>query len=263
MQGNEEQLLGAFWFLPQMLFGSLIAVFMLMTVSFVYDKIGCFLLLNKQVVKVVISLIIVMALTIFFYIRGLSLPYTKITWLSFYCAAFILAGLTFKLFDVTVFTKPIIIPTSLILLGISLFFSTSITMVTAYEILPYFITGIVGTWIIYSFAKILVEKLKSTSKIRQILTMSGDHSVVILTWHFLSFKFVSLLAIFLFGNYTIEHLASFPVINAPEVKTFFWILYTIAGIGIPLLFYVVWKSIIFKLVVNLKRQIVNVLPYNR
>lgn len=53
-----------------------------------------------------------------------------------------------------------------------------------------------------------------------------------LTWHFLSFKIVSLLIITIY-SLPMTRLADFPVINELAIKGW-WILYVIVGVSIPL-----------------------------
>lgn len=67
---------------------------------------------------------------------------------------------------------------------------------------------------------------------RRVLSYIGEYTMEILTWHFLSFKIVNLLKITVY-DWDIERLAEFPVIA--ENNTFWWPLYTLFGVGLPLL----------------------------
>lgn len=78
---------------------------------------------------------------------------------------------------------------------------------------------------------ICISKILEKSKIAGILNI-GDNTIVILSLHFLSFKLISLTKILLF-NLPIERLADFPVIL--EHNQFFWVIYSIIGIYIPIL----------------------------
>lgn len=67
----------------------------------------------------------------------------------------------------------------------------------------------------------------------RLFDYAGRHTLTILTWHFLSFKFVTL-GIILAGAAAGTALSDFPVTTlsaAPHL----WLLYTAAGAGIPLL----------------------------
>ncbi len=60
----------------------------------------------------------------------------------------------------------------------------------------------------------------------------GNNTLAILTWHFISFKLVSLLIISV-HHLPIEHLAEFPVIE--DYAHIYWPIYLLAGIGVSLL----------------------------
>ena len=68
-------------------------------------------------------------------------------------------------------------------------------------------------------------------KLESILAYAGDHSFSILTWHFLSFKIVSIIYI-LTHNIVIDHLAEFPTIEGVGIE---WKLsYFVVGVMVPL-----------------------------
>ena len=64
----------------------------------------------------------------------------------------------------------------------------------------------------------------------RFLTYISEHSVWIIALHFLSFKLVNLLEIYIYG-YEPYYLAAFPVLNSARL---WWLLYTIVGVVIPL-----------------------------
>ena len=61
----------------------------------------------------------------------------------------------------------------------------------------------------------------------------GNKTLEILTWHFLSFKLVSLVIIACY-RLPIEHLAEFPVMHPYNVQGW-WVLYLVTGIAVPLI----------------------------
>ena len=65
------------------------------------------------------------------------------------------------------------------------------------------------------------------------LSYIGNRTLDILTWHFLSFKVVSLLIILVYGL-SIHRLGEFPVILEYS-RNGWWLLYTIMGVVTPLL----------------------------
>ena len=70
--------------------------------------------------------------------------------------------------------------------------------------------------------------------IKRILVYIGDNTLTVLTWHFISFKIVSLIIIYV-ENLPIERLAEFPVINDYTSQGWF-ILYFVTGMAVPLIF---------------------------
>jgi hypothetical protein len=62
----------------------------------------------------------------------------------------------------------------------------------------------------------------------------GDHTMEVLTWHFLSMKLVSLIIITIY-HLPIKRLSEFPVIEE-YARQGWWIAYLIVGVAIP----VVW-----------------------
>ena len=90
----------------------------------------------------------------------------------------------------------------------------------------FFLSTFLGCWMMMSFSASLPWG-------RKFVAYAGEHTMGILTFHFLSLKLVSLLKISFYG-WDIARLAEFPVIK--ENNTGWWLLYTLAGVGIPLLF---------------------------
>ena len=90
----------------------------------------------------------------------------------------------------------------------------------------FFLSTFLGCWMMMSFSASLPWG-------RKFVAYAGEHTMGILTFHFLSLKLVSLLKIGFYG-WDIARLAEFPVIK--ENNTGWWLLYTLAGVGIPLLF---------------------------
>ena len=68
---------------------------------------------------------------------------------------------------------------------------------------------------------------------RKFVAYAGEHTMGILTFHLLCFKLVSLLKIGYY-DWPMARLAEFPVIE--ENNALWWLLYTVAGVGIPLSF---------------------------
>ena len=111
------------------------------------------------------------------------------------------------------------------------------------KVVPYMITAVLGTWCVYSLPW---HRMKE--KLALSVEYVGNHTLEILTWHFLCFKIVSLIIIFIY-HLPIERLAEFPTIG--EYANCGWfVLYTIVGIGLPLLMTILWGNLKNKIVVS-------------
>lgn len=74
---------------------------------------------------------------------------------------------------------------------------------------------------------------KHEGKLKQFLTYTGDHTLYIFIFHIVSYKVVSLIKIWYYGL-DIHQIGCHMVIHEYSQQDCFWILYTIAGVGIPL-----------------------------
>ena len=79
---------------------------------------------------------------------------------------------------------------------------------------------------------------KYSRNLRRITVYMGANSLTIMLLHFVSFKVVTLLQITLLGE-NIEKLTSYPVYISSNG---WWIMYSVAGISIPLLAAFLWKD---------------------
>ena len=70
--------------------------------------------------------------------------------------------------------------------------------------------------------------------VKKFLVYTGDHTLNIFIFHIISYKVVSLLKIWYFGLDP-RQIGCHMVIHDYSQQDLFWILYTIAGVGIPLL----------------------------
>lgn len=90
--------------------------------------------------------------------------------------------------------------------------------------IPYIITAVLASWSFYS----LFDKMKSSHGIcTKALDFIGKNTLTILTWHFLTFKLVSLLVICIY-DLPIERIAEFPVITEYSQQGW-WIAYFIVA----------------------------------
>lgn len=108
------------------------------------------------------------------------------------------------------------------------------------KIIPYIITGVLGTWAIYSLS---YERLFGI--IKTYLLFCGQHTMIILALHFVVFKFVSYFIIKLY-HLSFLRIDEIPVIYEYAPKGW-WLLYWIMGVSIPL--------ILINYIINLKKKI--------
>ena len=69
--------------------------------------------------------------------------------------------------------------------------------------------------------------------LKRFLTYTGDHTLNIFIFHIIAYKTVSLIKIWYYGL-DIRQIGCHMVIHDYSQQDYFWILYTIAGVGIPL-----------------------------
>jgi hypothetical protein len=97
-------------------------------------------------------------------------------------------------------------------------------------VLPYAITATLAILSVFYLSQRIAEK--NDSRVTKFLVFTGDHTMELLTWHFLSLKIVSLLLVILYGL-PIKQLSEFPVIETCA-RNGWWIAYFIVGVSVPL-----------------------------
>lgn len=224
---GSEQLLGGFWFLKELLYASIIAIF---TVKLYFN----FFKEKERFMRTNMGLFLSLLFVIFAYI--LSIIDFKIPTIgsrtmlatSFYFFGFYFSKTGVKNSLIRGFIL------SFILIIISFFFTGGISSVTDIEIFIYYIAGNIGAIAILDLSSGI--KGKSLS----VLDYIGGKTLYILTFHFISFKFVSLIKVILY-DWPIEKLSSFPVIY--EHNSYYWVLYSIIGVVMPLIIWNIVKII--------------------
>ena len=184
----------------------------------------------RRVVNVAIALVLLL-LSVLLSRFGLSIPY-YIEARELLAASFMVAGFSYRRTSLNLEQRYplIVIPAgaAVVALGAA-FWPSNMLARTWTGILPYFVSAIAGIFMAFSLCKWLSRfKLLGGS-----LTFTGDRTLSILTWHFLSFKIVSLVIIAVYGL-SIAHLAEFPVIETYAYRGW-WAAYLIVGVTIPLL----------------------------
>lgn len=210
-----EQLLGGFWFL-QVLFISSICLE-------IYFFINIKIKLNDTILLFILVIIAYISK-----IYNIGLPMIgSISLISMSCIIFII-GYYYKQYEQKKYYNiyTFIILTIFILIGSHTNYANMLDYDSS-DILPYIVFSIVGVISIFCISSVLEH-----TRLKHILTYIGDNTMIILALHFISFKIVSLIKIYAYGL-DIKKLAYFPVI--PDCNEYFWILYTIIGVSIPLI----------------------------
>ena len=122
------------------------------------------------------------------------------------------------------------------------YFKSGISMGCGYnKVLPFSVSAISGTMLILYVSNVFERKCYV---IKRVLYYIGNHTLDILALHFLSFRFVSFVIVLLYGI-NVDHIAEHPVIKDVSMPhVYWWILYSIVGVVLPLLLNAVWKDIL-------------------
>lgn len=210
---SKEMLLGGYWFLHTMFFASFIAY--------------CFFrYIEINMLSVGISLIISWLCLLFCF----SIPYINIGYKEFLAATMILLGKEVKKYDIKQGWLFIVICFFIVLVA-SIIIPRTMASVGVISIIPYVLVSIIGSIMIFSISA------KLTGKFKSIMIYIGNHTLALLTWHFLSFKLASMFIIYI-EDRPAEQLAYFPVIPpidcVDQLYSNWWVLYFLVGMLIPL-----------------------------
>lgn len=221
----EPQLLGGYWFMKSLFLGSLIAFFMLLANRKLFKY-----AFKSETVVILISILICFFITILLTLTKKTIPYFLIGARHFYVACIYLIGYYFAKKDVSKLTLSKGIICFIGVLGISVMWPSHMNQmyIPLSRFFQYTIAAVSGTWVVYSMPW---NKLHEGGKILQYI---GNNTLTILTFHFLSFKLVSLLIIYIYGL-PVKRLGEFYNIQEYAHKGW-WIAYTLCGVSLPLLF---------------------------
>ena len=211
---EHEQLLGGYWFLKSLFVGSLIFYFV-----------------RRYVKSIPLGMLILLLLLLLLSFTGWKMPYFSIGARDILGAFFIMTGHAYKTYNIQLHNSRAFILAAIIIVVIgSLCWPTSMLKFTYINVVPYIISAVVGTLVIFHLGVWLVGKKETV--ISRFLVFTGNHTFNVLTWHFLSLKIVSLLLILLYGL-PIKQLSEFPVIES-YAREGWWIAYFIVGVSVPL-----------------------------
>jgi fucose 4-O-acetylase-like acetyltransferase len=210
---GHQPLLNGYWFLKTLFFCSVICLFLLKFV-------------RRGRLWLVAALVAAAGCC-----QLLPIETTMISRLLLACA-FYITGVLAARHQVEV-RLPYALATLAMVAVISIFWHQSI-FAEGWEVVPYFFVSLLGTSGIFGIATAL-DRLKG---IAGLLDHIGRATLTILTFHFLSFKLVSLLKITMW-HLPIESLAEFPVVHVHN--GYFWLIYSLIGVIVPLLVYCLYE----------------------
>ena len=125
------------------------------------------------------------------------------------------------------------------------YFKSGISMGCGFnKVLPFSVSAVSGTMLTLYISSVIEGKCYV---IKRVFYYIGNHTLDILALHFLSFRLVSFLIVLLYGI-NVSHVAEHPVINDVNMShTYWWILYCIVGLVLPLLISAAWKFVVNKI----------------
>lgn len=215
---GSEQLLGGYWFLKEILYASVISVIALKLLHVKSNRKA-----GKDISNGIILTLIFLVCAYILSIIPFKIPTIgSRTLLSVACY---FAGYTFHKLPNNKSNSKKGIVCLLIVVVISFFYTNSMGA-TNYDIFIYFIVAMIGTVGIINIAGLI------KGNTLKMLNYIGSKTLYILTFHFISFKLVSLTLIKYYGL-PITLLSDFPVIS--NLNPFSWIAYSIIGVTIPLI----------------------------
>lgn len=110
------------------------------------------------------------------------------------------------------------------------------------EVLALAASGIVGFALVYNLSAVIIRLMNTIPQkegrtgadhiAARILLYMGENTLYIFGWHILAFKVVSILKVCVYGL-PWEMVGGHPVVHSEEGK-WFWMLYTVVGIALPL-----------------------------
>ena len=211
-----SMMLGGYWFLGSLFYGSLIFWFVRKTIC-------------KE--KIIMGVILLSLALVLSYLRG-NIHAWNFNWLNFYAAFFIWLGYWYKESGYQLEKNKYFLLSSFCLLFlVACSFSISMTSCTWKLIIPYALFAFLGTLFTLSWSSWFA--IEMNARIKRLFIYIGENTLTILTWHFLSFKIMSLVLVFLF-SLSLSKLEDFPTIKEYSFQGW-WVLYAMIGVMVPLL----------------------------
>lgn len=162
----------------------------------------------------------------------LHIPYLNISGREFFAALFFVSGYYYQKDGFSIHQNYWIFLIGIIAVTLGKkFWQATLLKFDGWQVIPYYVSAIMGLLAVFYLSGVINSKRGIFSR---YMIHIGNNTLTILTWHFLSFKLVSLFIIFYY-HLPIERLAEFPVIEEYSQMGWF-IFYLIIGTIVPLLF---------------------------
>lgn len=216
---GHEQLLDGFWFLKQLFLASIANCF----ISYTLRK-------WSWNIKHYVLILTFVSLSILSKFYGWGLPIIWDLSIVFLSMSYFYSGYFFKMIkrNSSSYHLNVLFCLFVLLLFVFVFDDNLDMLYYSYNtLLIYYIISMFGIYMMLNIS-ILLEKCK----LKNVLYYIGNHTMIILVFHLLLFKFVNLLKIIIF-NFPLEKVASYKVIV--EKNDFFWIVYVVIGVFASLL----------------------------
>lgn len=219
-----DPLLGGFWFLKYLFVASMVCLFGVYFLKLINKYIN----FNKGRIT-----LITMLLCAAFVLSYLNYNASYVV----ACIIFML-GYIAKEYQEKISMKLIIsIPLLIILIAVAYLLPMSMIGASGSLklILPYLVISTIGI-----YATMIISHYLTTTKTNKLLVYIGDNTMNILVYHLLALKIVSLVKILQY-DLPITSLSDFPIIK--EHNTYYWILYSLIGVIIPLVVTHLFKAL--------------------
>lgn len=222
---GHDQLADPFWFFKQLLLSSIL-------VFVVEYALRSF----RSKLKYLIVFLVLLSLTIISKFFGWGLPVIWNLSIIFLSACFFFLGYIYKRFELKSIPPYLgFLALMILILGVYLYDDyLDMLWYTWKNVTLYIVMALVGVFMALSFSQIMER-----TPFNHILYYIGNHTMIIFILHLLIFKIVSLLKIFIY-HMPYNQLADFKVIQ--EYNDFFWVIYSIVGVSLPL----VLERIVYK-----------------
>lgn len=225
MQYN-GRMLGQFWFLKQLFCGSLIFFF---TLKLCRRRVGC-------------TVLLLLVATELLCITQIGIPYFEVDYNSVYAAFFISVGCLWRKSEIKI-SNWLLFPVGLALILAEPLVLDKVAFLdnTPVTLLLYCLPAIAGTLMVFKLCSLWTEDAEN--RMQLAILYVGNHTLSILALHFLVFRFVTIMYVLLY-SLPLSHLAEFPVIAE---SSYFWrLIYSIAGVVLPLLAVYICQRVIKK-----------------